>query len=199
MLLKTLFLTAAFAQSTDTTDDATDALDSPELESSPLYVGLRSSVAVPADGNGMAYSGGLALGTQLNEKNFVGMRGIYMDSPPKNPIAPLADGVTLDVAYGPVLDWQHVFKPNASTSFYTNTSAGFIFGTPTEVPGSTADAPEEDLRNVILPVLEFGVGMRLARQTSSGNLLYVSPEFGVVPGALAPYAAVNVGTFFRGS
>lgn len=198
MLLKTLFLSTAFAQSTDTTDDATDALDSPELESSPLYVGLRSSVAVPADASGMAYSVGLAIGTRVNEKNFVGMRGIYMDSPPKNPITPLAEGVTLDVAYGPVLDWQHVFKPNASTSFFTNTSAGFIFGAPTR-DGTSANVDDDDLKNVILPVLEFGVGMRLARQTNAGNLVYVSPEFGVVPGALAPYAAVNVGTFFQGS
>ena len=59
MLLKTRFLSAAFAQSSSSSEGAEsiDGSAPPELESSPLYVTLRSSVAAPADSSGMAYSG----------------------------------------------------------------------------------------------------------------------------------------------
>ena len=72
-------------------------------------------------------------------------------------------------------------------SIYTNVSLGYVYG----VPESGSSDSEEN--NVILPILEGGVGVRLSKMTSNGNRIFMSPELGFVPGAVAPYAALSIG------
>ena len=56
-----------------------------------------------------------------------------------------------------------------------------------------------DTDNVILPILEGGFGIRLSRMTNDGSLVFVSPELGFVPGAVAPYTAVSIGVIRPGT
>ena len=57
------------------------------------------------------------------------------------------------------------------------------------------DRYQEKARNVILPIVEGGLGIRLLSRPVSGGTLraFCAPEIGVVPGAEAPYAALSVG------
>jgi hypothetical protein len=155
------------------------------LETPPVYFSVRGAVAVPANANGDVKTAGFALGVELDEMNTMGLRVIYMDDPPDNPLA--TSTPHLPWAWGPVLDWQHHFQPNSAFNFYTNVSLGYVYG----VPNTETSGVEED--NVILPIIEGGVGVRLSKQTDKGSRLFVSPELGFVPGAVAPYASVSLG------
>jgi hypothetical protein len=165
---------------------AAPAASPPELKTPPVYLAIRGAVAVPNSANGAVSTGGVALGVVLDSMNSLGLRVIYMDSPPDNPLASYTPEIPW--AWGPVLDWQHNFLPDSGFSFYSNISLGYVYGVPND---KTAN-------NVILPILEGGVGIRMSRQTPNGGLLYVSPELGFVPGAVAPYTALSVGMIMPG-
>jgi hypothetical protein len=154
----------------------TQSLDSPSV-----YVGTRGSIAVPANGNGDAITGGLAVGTMLNENNSLGLRTIYMDNPPSNPFT--EDSAEIPYAWGPVVDWTYHFYPDRTLNFYTSTSIGYVYGVPTDKKSN----------NIILPIVEGGLGMRFSKNLRNGNRLYISPELGFVPGATAPYTAISIG------
>ena len=156
------------------------------LESTPIYVQGRSSLAVPARSNGDIVVAGAGMGVIVDETQQVGMRFIYMHRPPANPLA--QDTPAVPWAWGPVLDWQVTFQPGSRASLYLAASLGFVYGVPED---TTAD-------NVILPILEGGVGLRLSHKLRSGNKLFVAPELGFVPGAVAPYAALNFGMVLPG-
>ena len=160
---------------------AAPAAPQQELETPPIYFAMRGAVAVPNSAHGAVSTGGLAMGVELDSMNSLGLRVIYMDDPPDNPLASYTPEVPW--AWGPVLDWQHNFLPDSGFSFYSNVSFGYVYGVPND---KTAD-------NVILPILEGGLGIRLSRRTEKGGLLYVSPELGFVPGAVAPYTAISIG------
>ena len=158
------------------------------LETPPIYFGTRIAAAVPANANGDVQTYGIAMGAQVNEYNSLGLRVIYMDDPPDNPLA--TSTPEIPYAWGPVVDWQHHFQPQSSMSFYTNVSLGYVYGVPAGV---------EDADNVILPILEGGFGIRLSRLNRDGSMTYLSPEIGFVPGAVAPYAALSVGIIRPGN
>ena len=160
-----------------------DSLTQPtELETPPIYISARGAVAVPANANGDVKTGGLALGVELDSMNTMGLRVIYMDDPPDNPLANSTPSIPW--AWGPVIDWQHHFQPNSAVGFYTNVSLGYVYGVPDDQP---------DADNVILPILEGGLGIRLSKLSQNGSRMFFCPELGFVPGLNAPYAALNFG------
>ncbi len=147
----------------------------------PVYTSVRAGMAVPATAHGDVLTGGLGLGVELEPENTLGLRVIYMHAPPENPLAVNTPDVPW--AWGPVIDWRHFFGRTSSINFYTSVSIGYVYGVP----------ENEHADNVVLPIVEGGFGARLSRTTSSGARIFISPELGVVPAALAPYSAVTVG------
>ena len=151
----------------------------------PIYVQAWGSLAVPAQTNGDVTSGGLSIGILTSDKQAFGMRFIYMDDPPANP---LGQNIALPFAWGPVVDWTYMASPEQRASIFTTLSAGYVYGVPEDTTAS----------NVILPILEGGVGLRFSRRTDDGKILYVAPEIGFVPGAVAPMSALNLGIILPG-
>ena len=172
--LALLLSTSAFAQGVPQDGEGTH-------EEWPIYVSARGSLAVPARGLGQIPAGGLGVGVELNNGHTFGMRAIYMDSPPPNPIS---NSREVEWAWGPVLDYQFHLDNDRRLNFYPSLSLGFVY--------SAADGET----NVILPIFEAGFGARLIRETSKGDRLFIEPELGVVPGALAPYTSLTVGMIF---
>ncbi len=160
--------------------------DASGLASSPIYIQGRSSLAVPANGNGDIVAAGGGMGILVSDTQQVGLRFIYMHQPPSNPLS--LDTPDVPWAWGPVLDWQATLQPDNRASLYFAASLGYVYGVPTD---PTAD-------NVILPILEGGIGLRLTKQTRAGNKVFVSPELGFVPGAVAPYTALSFGVVLPG-
>ena len=150
----------------------------------PIYVSARGALAVPAGGKGQIPAGGLGVGVELDNGHTFGMRAIYMDSPPPNPISAINREVAW--AWGPILDYQFHMDNDRRLNFYPSLSLGFVY------------SAEDGERNVILPIFEAGFGARLVRKTSNGDRLFIQPELGVVPGALAPYTSLSVGMIFGG-
>ena len=177
----TLLLTAALS-----TAGAVEDNDSSERWSSvPIYLQARGSLAVPARTNGDVASAGMSIGILTSEKQAFGMRFIYMDDPPANP---LGQNIELPFAWGPVVDWTYTVNPDQRATIFTTVSAGYVYGVP----------EDETANNVILPILEGGVGLRLSRRTEDGKIFYVAPEIGFVPGAVAPMSALNFGIILPG-
>ncbi len=154
-------------------------------EDAPLYMNTRGSLAVPANGSGDVVAGGVGLGVMLKTHQQIGLRFIYMHDPPENPLARNTPSVPW--AWGPVLDWQYTFKPDTRASMFVASSLGYVYGT-----------PEDGSNNVILPILEGGVGLRLSKETQDGRRIYAAPQLGFVPGAVAPFTALDIGIILPG-
>ena len=75
----------------------------------PIYWGTKAAVAVPANASEDVFTIGPSMGILLDNNNAMGMRVIYMDSPPDNPLA--ENTPTINMAWGPVVDWQYLFQP----------------------------------------------------------------------------------------
>ncbi len=155
--------------------------DLDELEERPIYVSARGAIAVPATGLGQIAVGGVGVGVELDNGHTFGMRAIYMDSPPPNPIS---NNREVDWAWGPVLDYQFHLENERRLNFYPALALGFVY------------SAEKDKENVILPIFEFGFGARMVKKTSNGDRLFIQPELGFVPGAVAPYTSITVGMMF---
>jgi hypothetical protein len=152
-----------------------------QLDEWPIYVSARGSLAVPSGGLGQSPAGGLGVGVELDNGHTFGMRAIFMSNPPPNPISNSRD---IKNAWGPVLDYQFHIDNTRRLNFYPTLALGFVY------------SAEEGEENVILPIFEAGFGARLTKKTSNGDRLFIQPELGVVPGALAPYTSVTVGMLF---
>jgi hypothetical protein len=57
------------------------------------------------------------------------------------------------------------------------------------------DGTTEKHRNVILPTLELGAGLRVSGPSITGQRFFVAPELGYVPAGRAPYTAVTFGVY----
>lgn len=154
----------------------------------PIYLQTRGSLAVPGGANGDVAVAGGALGIILDDEqhNSLGLRFSYMDDPPESPFA--GDTPALPSAWGPVVDWTYVSRPKSRASFFFSGSVGYVYGTP----------EDESYDNVILPIIEGGLGLRFSKRLDSGRILYVAPEMGFVPGAVAPLTALNLGMILPG-
>lgn len=152
-----------------------------EVKERPLYVSARGALAVPATGLGQIAVGGVGVGVELDNGHTFGMRAIYMDSPPPNPIS---NNREVDWAWGPVLDYQFHLDNDRRLNFYPCLALGFVY------------SAEKEKENVILPIFEFGFGARMVKKTSNGDRLFIQPELGFVPGAVAPYTSLTVGMMF---
>jgi hypothetical protein len=163
----------------------------------PIYSFGRVSMAVPTTADDHVGTVGAGFGMQFNPPdgqsagNNVGLRVIWVPDGPRNPLD--SDAIDVGSAWGAVIDWQHVFSPARRMSFYTNVGFGFMYGDPTDV--ERAAHPDQNLTNVVVPILEGGLGLRvLSRKLSSdGPRVFFAPELGFVPGLNAPYAALNFG------
>ena len=173
----TLLLTAAMF---------TAQAESPTWDANPIYFQARGAIAVPARTNGDVPSAGVSVGIQSTDEHAFGMRFIYMADPPDNPLGRKVPN--LNYALGPVVDWTYLVDPNQRASLFTTVSAGYVYSVP----------KNEKYNNVILPILEGGLGLRFSRKTEDGRILYAAPEIGFVPGAVAPLCAINIGMVFPG-
>ena len=173
-------------------------------EDFPIYVMSRAALAVPNNANHDVLSVGAGFGVVMNPKykkgknvnkwgHNVGLRFIWVPKPPENPLQDFQAKV--DWAWGPVLDWMAIASPRKRISFFTNISLGFIYGTPNDKNDDFVEVNGEEPTNMILPIIEGGVGIRLLSRKIAGSKTraFIAPEVGVVPGAAAPYAAISVG------
>ena len=86
-----------------------------------------------------------------------------------------------------MLDWQYTFTPETRASIFVASSLGYVYGT-----------PENGANNLILPILEGGVGLRLSKETRDGSRIFAAPQLGFVPGAVAPFTALDIGIILPG-
>jgi len=152
----------------------------------PLYVQARGALAVPSNAHGDVATAGFGVGIVVDQTQSIGLRVIYMDDPPDNPFA--TETPPLPRAWGPVVDWTWVPQANRRASLFTTVSLGYVYGTP----------EDENHDNVILPIVEGGLGLRFSKRLDDGRLLYVAPEIGFVPGAVAPLSALTLGMVLPG-
>ena len=178
----TLFLAAALftAQAQDTDEEAV-------WNANPIYIQARGGLAVPAGSNGDVPTAGVGIGIVSSDQNSFGMRFIYMADPPENPLGQKAPN--LPYAWGPVVDWTYLATPNQRASLFTTVSVGYVYGVP----------EEKNHNNIILPIIEGGMGIRFSRKAEDGKVFYTAPEIGFVPGAIAPMCALSVGIILPGS
>ena len=200
-------VTGSDSATTSAQRDTADDLDFIDENDLPLYIITKTSLAVPADADHDVLSAGAGFGVVFNSKpdagddewmsewgHHLGMRFIWVPEPPENPLA--SRHPDIDQAWGPVVDWQAFSSPRSRVSFFTNVSVGYVYGVPNDAGKKDIMARyQEKARNVILPIVEGGFGIRLlSRRLSGGNTrAFVAPEIGMVPGAEAPYAALSVG------
>ena len=146
-----------------------------------MYVHGRASVAVPAGARGIATPMGVAMGTEFEHGTTLGLRLLGMNEPPSNFYADPATP-----AAGTMVDWAYHKQITPSVDMYPTASIGF------------AVAQDDNGYNIVLPLAETGIGMRMQTNPSGENSFYVAPELGVVPLIAAPYAALNIGGTFGG-
>ncbi len=125
-------------------------------EQLPMYVSTRAAVVVPAKASEDSHAFGTGFGLVADDGSFFGLRVVWLPDPPSSSLS--GDTPDVDTAWGPLLEWQNVFSPAKRLSFFSNLSAGFVYGTPAD-PSPDTEAEGEAERNVILPLLELGVGM----------------------------------------
>ena len=89
-----------------------------------------------------------------------------------------------------------IASPRQRISFYTNVSVGFIYGTPSKTKNVGFEKTYgQKPQNLVLPIIEGGMGLRvLSKRLNRNNMrAFLSTEVGLVPGAMAPYAAISFG------
>ena len=151
-------------------------------EQSPMFMGGRTSIAV-SEGHGSIVTVGGTIGLELDSsgRTACGMRFIYIQNPPENPFEEYTPEVPS--AWGPVMDFYFFPNPKGRLSPYVAVSGGFVYGVPTNV--------EEN--NVVLPIFELAVGMRFQKKISDKDILYVSPDMGIIPELWIPFVGINFG------
>ncbi len=156
----------------------------------PIYVSTRGAVVIPAKAYQDSHALGAGFGLVSDEKSFFGLRVVWLPDPPAEALS--REMPNISNAWGPLVEWQNMFSPSMRLSFFSNLAAGFVYGTPNASNRDPEDTPEQ---NVILPLLEIGVGMRITSRPLKGYRGFIAPEFGYVPSADAPYAALSVGLY----
>ena len=159
-----------------------------------MYIMSRVSVAVPAGESRDVKTAGVGFGVEMeNEDNdnsvLVGMRAVYIPDPPDSPLSDSNPDVAQ--AWGPVFDGTVVFESDETLAFFLTGAAGFVYGVPEDTTAGET--------NVILPLLNAGFGGRIAKEMQTGTKLFVNYEIGLVPGAMAPYTALSLGTILAGN
>jgi hypothetical protein len=158
-------------------------------EELPIYFAARSSVATPFGGHGQIPCGGISFGMPLDSsgKLLAGMRAIYILNPPPNPLSKETPDVPW--GWGPVVDIEYHPKGTTSKGFFFKGTAGYIYG----IPENTEE------NNLVLPIIEGGVGIRIVKNLSDTTKVFFSPDMGMVPGLWAPYAGLTIGILQDGT
>jgi hypothetical protein len=145
------------------------------------YVDMRGSMAVPANARGFAYVGSVGVGSEFEAGGSLGLRFLGMADPPST----MFSQNPAQFAGGPVLDWRKHIYTSDDFDLYPAVSGGFVI---------TVDQPTG--RNIVLPVLETGFGVRKSFGEKDGTRFALSPEIGFVPFLLAPYGSITMSTIF---
>ena len=145
------------------------------------YVDLRGSMAVPAGARGFAYVGSVGIGAEWEGGGSLGVRFLGMADPPST----MFSNNPAPYAGGPVMDFRKHIYVSEDFDLYPTASAGFVI---------TVDEPTG--RNVVLPIMETGFGVRKTFGDPDGARFAVAPEAGFVPFILAPYGSVTFSTIF---
>jgi hypothetical protein len=160
-----------------------------------LYFLGKFSVTIPSESTDTITSSSVGIGSFSDSgKSAYGLRLIWAPNPPSNPLSS-GDAVKVDSAWGPVFDYRYLINPQSGMVFYAATSLGFVYGVPSDesILKSEAEGREKP-SNQILPILEFGIGLMITKKLDNNSELFISPEFGIIPGIGAPYASLSVGT-----
>lgn len=154
---------------------------SPAHAESHLYAGGRFGAAFASGYVRTAYSPAVTIGAKWKSGIQLGMRIVVLPLPPE-----VYGDDTPDLAIGPLVDFEYNFKAGSQFEFYPTVSFGFAIG-----------KSPVDSTNQVLPEFQTGFGAHYLIATgTSGGQVYIGPEFGIVPGILAPYMAVSGGLIF---
>ncbi len=172
-------------------DSAKQGQTAPSVdESLPMYLTSRVAMVVPvkASEDTMALGGGAGLIS--DDGSLFGLRVIWIPDPPPNALSNSTPKVTS--AWGPVVEWQNLVVAKGRLNFFTNVAAGFVYGSPKKQP----ETPEPEAeKNVVLPVLELGLGLRVISRKIGQFRAFIAPELGYVLTGQSPYAAVSIGFY----
>lgn len=155
------------------------AAASPERQS-VLEVGVRHTVAFPADRLGVSNNTSVNLTAIFRSRHAVGLRMLFIPDPPK-----VYYERTPEFAYGPMVTYSYFAPIGRHFDLYPSAALGFALG---QAPTTKA--------NVVLPLLQAGVGMRYHTPIGPTAELQISPELGVAPFVLAPFFGLNLGVLF---
>ena len=196
---KSVIITLALALCASTTLAHAEPINDFSIvdEDLPIYSFGRVSMAVPTTADDHVGTIGAGFGMQFlpheqnGTSNNVGLRLIWVPDGPRNPLD--SDAIDIGSSWGTVIDWQHIFSPARRMSFYTNIGFGFMYGEPTDAERRAY--PEQKLTNVVVPILEGGLGLRVVSRAlgTGGGRVFFAPEVGFVPGINAPYAGLKFG------
>ena len=165
----------------------------------PIYVSTRFTLVIPKEATTDALAMGLGFGLADSNGNFFGLRAVWIPDPPQDFLSDQSNRI--QSAWGPLLEWHNLFSVNGRLSFFSNVAGGFVYGVPQEDQANQMDksslmssnTPRE--KNLILPIIELGFGLRLSSKKVGDYRLFFAPELGYVFTGKSPYASVSIGVY----
>lgn len=140
---------------------------------SSFFIGARSGLAIPPGSKSIAPSVSIEFGVAPPTGFGIGMRAIWMNSPPSVPFLGIPDA---KFGFGALADFRYYIETVDPLIIYPTIAVGFLAG-PDVRTGS----------NVVLPLFNPGLGAKL----KFGNF-YFAFEFGV-SGLTIPFMGLCVG------
>ncbi len=138
-----------------------------------FFGGLRTSVAIPPGGKGVAPLLGFELGVSARRGIGFGLHLISVANPPGIPSLKIPEA---EFAIGAAADIRYYIQTVEPLSLYPTLSVGFL-------AGPAADGGE----NAVLPLLNPGFGARVRLDP-----IYIAFEFGLA-GFYIPFVAISFG------
>lgn len=138
-----------------------------------FFVGVRSGLAIPPGATSIAPNLSLEMGVAPSRGFGMGIRAMWMNSPPGVPFLGLNAGT---YGFGAMADFRVYIETIDPLIIYPTVAIGFLAG-PDAITG----------RNLVLPLFNPGLGAKL----KFGNF-YVGFEFGV-SGFTIPFMAMTLG------
>ena len=146
------------------------------------------AIIVPAESHGSVVSGQVGLGVELDTYKTLAIRVAIALDPIEAPSGPDADR-----AWAAIVEYRKQMGVGYQIDPFFAVAGGFVMG----------DRDEEGVSNLVLPYGQIGMGLRLRlTDKRSRNQLFVSPQLGLIPGALydrgplsvvAPYSGIDIG------
>ena len=164
----------------------------------PLYLSSRATLVIPQNASSDALAMGVGFGLADETGNFFGLRAIWIPDPPRDFLS--SRSKEIKSAWGPVLEWHNLFSINGRLSFFSNVAGGFIYGTPQTNPSDQtqkSETREESTleKNLLLPIIELGFGLRLTSRRVGDYRVFIAPELGYIFTGQSPYASLSIGVY----